>query len=133
MNLSNTISQFNALLWAAFSVSLTAKFFSAGKYKEIVLHTVLHNCYNMKSNDCFPRQLAQNVELLPLICFQIGGEVTKGGKGDKRSGKKSPTKGAKGAAGGVAQKKEKEESVKTESKLKKRGEAEAEVVFISKI
>lgn len=58
-------------------------------------------------------------------------ELTKGGKGDKNAGNKSPAKGAKGA--GAQKKGHEEESPKTESKLKKRGEDELDIKFISKI
>jgi len=59
-------------------------------------------------------------------------EAIKGGKGDKATGNKSPAKGGK-AAGAGAQKKGQEASPKTESILKKRGELEQEIKFISKL
>jgi hypothetical protein len=72
---------------------------------------------------------------LLFISFQAaaaaGKEASKGGKGDKNAGNKSPVKGGK-AAGGAQKKGQDQTSPKVESKLKKRGDVDPDAKFISK-
>ena len=67
-----------------------------------------------------------------LIQSDSGKDVSKPGKSDKHAGKQSPTKGKGTGGGGTSQKKTHEESLKTESKLKKRSDADTDVFLISK-
>lgn len=70
---------------------------------------------------------------LPIIAFQASSskEASRGGKGEKTAGNKSPVKGGK-AAGGAQKKGLDQTSPKLESKLKKRGEIDLDAKFISK-